>query len=354
MTLAPSPELPAFGVDLAPLRRLVAASFPASGGMFECEPMAGGASTRRYFRLRMLHGTAVAMFVPEGAKPEEIVSGDRPAAKWPFLEVRELLVSRGVDVPALYGEDTERGWLLLEDLGDDTLAAVLLARAASKVDLYVRAVTDLARAQAALADLPSASVVASRAFDENLLSWEIHHFREWALEARGVALSADDRRTFDHIAERLARSIASFPRVFVHRDYQSRNLMVRPEGGLCWLDFQDALLGPRVYDLVALLNDSYQVFDRPFLEARLDDYARIVGLGGEERMKLGREFDRVTVQRKLKDAGRFVFVDRVKGNGSFLKFVEPTIAKARASAARLQDDEDMRALSQLLARVLPR
>jgi hypothetical protein len=105
---------------------------------------------------------------------------------------------------------------------------------------------------------------------------------------------------------------------------------------------------------VALLNDSYQVFDRPFLEARLDDYARIVGLGGEERMKLGREFDRVTVQRKLKDAGRFVFVDRVKGNGSFLKFVEPTIAKARASAARLQDDEDMRALSQLLARVLPR
>jgi len=354
MTLAPSPELSDLGVDLAPLSRLVAATFPASGETFVCEPMPSGASTRRYFRLRMPQATAVAMFVPEKARPEEIVKGDCPGARWPFLEVRELLASRGVDVPALYGEDTEQGWLLLEDLGDDTLAAVLRAREAARVDLYVRAVTDLARAQAALAELPTGSVVASRAFDEDLLSWEIHHFREWALEARGIALSPGDRGVFDRVAERLAESIASLPRVFVHRDYQSRNLMVRAGGGLCWIDFQDALLGPRVYDLVALLNDSYQVFDRPFLEARLDDYARAAGLGGDARIQLGREFDRVTVQRKLKDAGRFVFIDRVKANGSFLKFVEPTIAKVRASAARLSEDEDMRALSELLARILPR
>ena len=59
------------------------------------------------------------------------------------------------------------------------------------------------------------------------------------------------------------------------------------------------------------------------------------------------------MQRKLKDAGRFVFIDRVKKNPSFLKFVEPTIAKVRASLARLADDEDMRALAELLGRVLP-
>ena len=112
--------------------------------------------------------------------------------------------------------------------------------------------------------------------------------------------------------------------------------MVRREAGvgewrsLCWIDFQDALLGPRVYDLVALLNDSYQTFDRPFIEARLDEYARAARLGAEARAEVGREFDRVTVQRKLKDAGRFVFIDRVKKNPSFLKFVEPTIAKVRA------------------------
>ena len=129
--------------------------------------------------------------------------------------------------------------------------------------------------------------------------------------------------------------------------------MVRPGERLCWIDFQDALLGPRVYDLVALLSDSYQVFDRPFVEARLDDYAGARGLDAVERVALGREFDRVTVQRKLKDAGRFVFIDRVKGNPSFLPFVEPTIAKVRASLARLTDDADMRDLAALLDRVLP-
>jgi aminoglycoside/choline kinase family phosphotransferase len=128
--------------------------------------------------------------------------------------------------------------------------------------------------------------------------------------------------------------------------------MVKADGSLCWIDFQDALLGPRVYDLVALLNDSYQKFDRPFVEARLDDYARAAGLDAQGRADLGREFDLVTVQRKLKDAGRFVFIDRVKQNPAFLRFVEPTIAKVRASLERLQDDADMRALSGLLERVL--
>jgi aminoglycoside/choline kinase family phosphotransferase len=253
----------------------------------------------------------------------------------------------------VYAEDMAHGWLLLEDLGDDTLANYLASHPSSREGLYIRAVADLARAQASLEVLPEGSVVASRAFDEELLGWEIHHFREWALEARGVSLSPPDRLAFDGIAERLARRIAGWQRAFVHRDYQSRNLMVRGDGRLAWIDFQDALLGPRVYDLVALLTDSYQVFDRAFVDARLDDYARTRSLGEAERRSLGREFDMVAVQRKLKDAGRFVFIDRVKQNPSFLKFVEPTIDKVRASLSRLQDDEDMRTLSDLLVRVLP-
>ena len=293
------------------------------------------------------------MFVPDGANAEEVAKdGGARGARWPFLEVRDLLAARGVDVPALHGEDVARGWLLLEDLGEQTLANFLIDNPARREEMYVRAVRDLARAQAVLDGLPAGSVVASRAFDEELLSWEMHHFREWAIEARGIALRPEDRDVFFGIAERLSRRIAAWPRAFVHRDYQSRNLMVREDGRLCWIDFQDALLGPRVYDLVALLNDSYQVFEPSFVEARLDDYASACSLDAAARTAIGREFDLVTVQRKLKDAGRFVFIDRVKGNASFLKFVEPTIAKVRASLARLQDDEDMRALGDLLARVL--
>ena len=356
---APPPVELSPPAHFAALRNLVTAAFPASRGQFICDPMPGGASARRYFRLRIpgtMETSAVAMFVPDGGAPEEVVKDSGVAARWPFLEVRDLLASRGVDVPRVYAEDTARGWIVLEDLGDDTLAAFLAARtdAFTRERLYVRAVADLARAQNALSVLPEQSVVASRAFDRDLLSWEIHHFREWALDARGFSLSPDDRTVFDEASARIASRISSWPRVFVHRDYQSRNLMVRPSGEICWIDFQDALLGPRVYDLVALLNDSYQVFDRAFVEARLDDYARASRLTSEERAALGREFDIVTVQRKLKDAGRFVFIDRVKGNASFLKYVDMTIEKARASLARLGDDEDMRAISGVLARVLPR
>ncbi|MCU0684700.1 MAG: phosphotransferase [Polyangiaceae bacterium] len=371
---------PPVDLDLAPLAALVAEAW---GGPtpFRAEPMPGGASPRRYFRVHVpAHGaSAVAFFVPDAGRPDEIVkAGAGPRPVWPYLEVRQLLHERGVRVPALIADGSAGGWLLVEDLGDETLAAFLAQNPARKAEVYRRAVLDLARAQASLASLPEASVVASRVFDEELLAWEIHHFREWALEARGAHFSADERERFDALAARLARRIAAFPRHFVHRDYQSRNLMVcRPAAGagaagqdaaaggeaagdtidLAWIDFQDALLGPRVYDLVALLNDSYQSFDRAFVEARLDEFAAAAGLGAEARAELGVQFDLVTVQRKLKDAGRFLFIDRVKGNPSFLRFVEPTVQKARASLARLEGDEDARALAALvdgaLARVRP-
>jgi aminoglycoside/choline kinase family phosphotransferase len=338
-------------VDLGPLAELVARIAP--GAPFHYEAMTGGASTRRYYRLFLPAGkTAVAMFVPEGPRPEEVQKlVQRP--EWPFLEVRSLLLARGIDVPALVAEDTARGWLVIEDLGDHTLANYLLKHPHEKEALYKRAVIDLARAQVALGSLPADCIVASRAFDEELLFWEIEHFREWGLEARGVSLSPDDRARFDAIARALAHRIAGFARHFVHRDYQSRNLMVRPSGRICWIDFQDALLGPRVYDLVALLNDSYQEFDRPFVEARLDDFAGAAGLSAADRRALGREFDYVTVQRKLKDAGRFVFIDQVKHNPSFLRFVPSTVQKVHGALALLEDDLDMRGLGALLRRAAP-
>jgi N-acetylmuramate 1-kinase len=319
-------------------------------------PMKGGASTRRFFRIALGTGgaRAVAMFTP-GAPSHEIHK-DGGHARSPFLEVRDLLAERGIRVPKLFADGSEQGWVVVEDLGDDTLANFLLKFPGQKRDVYCRAVRDLAHAQQRLHELPEGCIVKSRAFDHDLLRWELDHFLEWAVTARGIAISAADRATFEAIAGRLATRIAHWPRGFVHRDYQSRNLMVitgpRDDIELGWVDFQDALLGPRVYDLVALLSDSYQEFDPGFIDERLDEYARAAGLASEERALLGREFDWVTVQRKLKDAGRFIFIDRKNQNPSFLPFVEPTIAKARAAISRLSDDPDMRILGELLNRVL--
>jgi len=345
---------PLADIDLSPLGALVERTFGAEVS-WHADAMPGGASTRKFFRVH-LEGTsprsAVAFFVPDATRSDEIDKTDGVRHRWPFLEVQELLAARGVAVPRILADGSDQGWLLVEDLGDDTLANYLLRNPGDKEAIYRQAVRDLARAQRALGELPEGSVVRRRAFDEELLLWEIHHFREWALEARGLALSPEDRSAFDAIAVRLAARIAGWPRGFVHRDYQSRNLMVVDGPALVWIDFQDALLGPRVYDLVALLNDSYQTFDRSFVEARLDDFASELGFDEEDRTRLGVEFDLVTVQRKLKDAGRFVFIDRTKRNPSFLRFVEPTIEKARASLERLKDDKDMAALGAILARTL--
>jgi len=319
------------------------------------EEMLGGASTRRFFRVEADNGhSAVAMYVP--LPSQELSKAQETGRRWPFLEVRDLLAERQIRVPTLLAEDCDSGWLLVEDLGQ-TLAQHLEHSPQDKPALYQRAVRDLATAQQALRELPAHSIVLQRAFDVDLLHWEIDHFREWALEARGITLSERDRAIFARASEYLARSIAAWPRGFVHRDYQSRNLMVLPSKSgtppheLAWIDFQDAMLGPRVYDLVALFGDSYQSFDREFIDQRLAEFAEHMGFDARTEASVAREFDMVTVQRKLKDAGRFVFIERKNNNPSFLKFVEPTIEKARASLARLQDDPELRPLAALLDRV---
>jgi aminoglycoside/choline kinase family phosphotransferase len=239
---------------------------------------------------------------------------------------------------------------LVEDLGDDTLAEVLRRHPERKRELYQRVVSDLAKAHDALADLPRDSVVARRAFEPELLEWEIDHFREWGLEARGIQLTDEERQRYARLARDLALKVRALPYGFAHRDFQSRNLMLKHER-VTWVDFQDALMGPRVYDLVALLGDSYQSFDEAFVRERLSEYANVRGLEAE-LPSIEREFHLVTVQRKLKDAGRFVFIEHKKGDASYLRFVEPTIALVRRSLARLSSDAICRELERLLAEVL--
>jgi aminoglycoside/choline kinase family phosphotransferase len=175
---------------------------------------------------------------------------------------------------------------------------------------------------------------------------------ETLLGAGGKKAEGAERAELDGYFKDIAKELAAAPRNFTHRDYQSRNIMVK-NGELIVIDFQDALLGPRVYDLVALLNDSYQEFERAFVEERLAEYAEAAKLPAKDRTKLVHEFDLVTVQRKLKDAGRFVFIDKKKGNSAFLRFVVPTIKKVDAALARLAPhDAEMKELREILQRTL--
>lgn len=324
--------------------------------------MPGGASLRRFFRVRYADGhSAVGMYFPPAARAEEATSQPaHGAACAPFLEVRELLEQRAVRVPRLLGTDLHHGWLLVEDLTDQTLAAALLDAPQHKEALYQLAVRDLARAQQSLEHLPADSITRTRAFDTELLLWEIDHFREWGLEARGITLTTEQQQRFAAAAKGLAEQVRALDYGFVHRDYQSRNLMAlgdtkqpAPAWELSWIDFQDALQGPRVYDLVALLNDSYQSFDSEFVTQRLREYVAHRGLPASEFDAIEREFHLVTIQRKLKDAGRFVYIERVKGDASYLRFIEPSLHKIRHAMAQLPNEPHVQALSQLLNELLP-
>lgn len=310
--------------------------------------LAGGLSPRQFFRLRRASGEpAIAMWLPEDA-PERVLARQL-GRRLPFVEIRELLENARVRVPRLHGAWPELGLLVVEDLGE-TLAERLSRTPEDRDALYRRATTDLARAQQQLAELPADSIVRTRSFDRALLSLELEHFREWGVEALGEALSSSERAEFDRASRQFVDAIASLEQAFVHRDYQSRNLLALPDGSIGWIDFQDALLGPRAYDLVALLRDSYQSFEEAFVAARLDDFAAAQALTAESRAALGHELDLITVQRKLKDAGRFVFFERTRGDASYLRFYVPTLELVAGALSRLPAQPGFGFLSELVAR----
>lgn len=324
--------------------------------------MRGGMSSRRFYRIHWADAasstgtfSAVGMYHPDPLASDEWVSNDAPTERLSFVTMQRLLAEHGVRVPRLLAADPERGWLLVEDLGDRTLAEALQRNPERRTALYQRAVADLARAQAALDPLPHEHLVSRRSFARDLLRWEIEHFRQYAIRARGVHLSARQEDVFTEAAHHVTERIARMRYGFVHRDYQSRNLMLVGEQGskeeLVWIDFQDALRGPQTYDLVALLYDSYQELGEDFIEARLAEYCRLRGF--EDVHSIRQEFDWVTVQRKLKDAGRFVYFNQRTGDSSYLRFVEPTIVKIRRALARLEDSQELRGLAELLAAKFP-
>jgi len=314
----------------------------------------GDASTRSYFRAYIKEPQArrpdrlIIMQLPEDAFGSDEGGAQPRGERLPFLEVASLLRNRGIPVPEVYAEDLDHGVVLLEDLGDVTLHDELAKRPRVQwPELYGRAIDLLAELHERCEDLPADSIVARRRFDRALLDWELDHFRQWGLEALWGELPSEARQELDAGFGRIVDAIEAMPYGFAHRDYQSKNLMVRPNGALVVLDFQDALLGPRAYDLVALLCDSYVALDLELQESMIDRYAALRRI---DRGALHREFWWVALHRKLKDAGRFIFIDRVRKNPDFLRwFPQSLVYVGRA----LQKTPQSASIRRVLADTIP-
>ncbi len=308
----------------------------AAAGELKVTPLAGDASTRRYFRVaRDAAREVLALY------PEPFVAGESP-----FLAVRALLHECGLPVPEVLAVDGARGVVLLEDLGDVTLQEALRgAGPRQREGFYREALRQLARLQERAARAPQQAACFRTAFDLEKLSWELHYFQKHFLEGhRGCDLGVQDRATLAECFHELCAEIASWPRVLCHRDFHSRNLMV-PAGRLCWIDFQDARLGPSTYDLASLLRDSYVELDEDFVAERCEEF-RQLAVPGEARALFERRFELMSVQRNLKALGTFGFMHAVRGSELYLPYIPRTLHHARRNLAR---HPELQALRRVLA-----
>ena len=317
------------------------------------ERLPGGAGNRTYWRVGDAKGvSAIVMELPPEPGKSEEVSKDGAPQELPFLNVHRYLERLGVRVPRIYLDAHRRGFVVLEDLTDRTLEMAL--RDGNRHDLYAHAIDQLARLRAHAEREPDTRCVAfGRAFDFDLYQWEFEHFIEYGLLARGGKPSDAELRELRQTFSRISRDLAAAPRSFTHRDYQSRNIMILPSGEQVVIDFQDALLGPRQYDLVALLRDSYVELPRELIDEMLRRYLQKFAREGGPRLdeqEFVSFFDLLTVQRKLKDAGRFVFIDQVKKNPLFLVHIPSSLRYVKDALARQPQLANVR---EILARHVP-
>lgn len=288
------------------------------------EVASADASFRRYFRVSAGSINLIVMDAPpthEDCKP--------------FIEIANLF-GRAVNVPKVIEQDLEQGFLLLSDLGNTTYLAELEADITRAPVLYREALNALVKLQLASTsdELPP--------YDRERLLTEMMLFPEWYAGVH-QKVKLDDVQTeqlmqvFNHL---LDNNLAQ-EKVWVHRDYHSRNLMVVNEGNPGVLDFQDALYGPITYDLASLLRDAYIEWDE---ETQIDwlvrywENARSAGLNVPKEFDVFyKDFEWMGLQRHLKVLGIFARLFHRDGKSGYLKDLPLVLKYTRQVASRYRE-----------------
>jgi aminoglycoside/choline kinase family phosphotransferase len=292
-------------------------------------PLTGDASDRRYFRVIPSDGPSIVL---------ALHAGPIDFASLPFVKVAELLQTLSLPVPAVLGHSDELGILALQDLGDVTLQAHLgAASPAEHAALYRQAVALIELLQRRGAEAHSDRYPPYRvAFDVEKLTWELEFFATYFVQGyRGVALGAAERAALSEEWSAIVQELAAEPRVLCHRDYHSRNLMLR-DGSLYIIDFQDARMGPDTYDLVSLLRDSYV----DITERELDELiAYFLALRRSDDPapppdEFRRRFDLMALQRNLKALGTFGYQTVTRRNTVYIQYMPRTLRYARTNLER--------------------
>ncbi|MGM0449742.1 MAG: aminoglycoside phosphotransferase family protein [Pseudomonadota bacterium] len=286
------------------------------------EPVAGDASFRRYFRVRTPDGPRIVMDAP----PEK-------ESCQAFVALTRHWHSHGLHVPELLAENQEQGFLLLEDLGNRLYLDELAGTGAAD-PLYREALSALVRLQA----LPSPPDHPLPPYDRERLEQEMRLFPDWLLgEKLGLTLSSQEQAMLETTFATLTESALAQPRVTVHRDYHSRNLLVTESNSPGIIDFQDAVIGPITYDAVSLLRDCYVDWPREKVCQWLETYrveAYEAGLHRADEATFLQWFELMGIQRHLKASGIFARLDQRDGKPAYLADIPRTLDYMVAAARR--------------------
>ena len=336
-----------------PLEKLVSDKVRVALGqrasLLSLTPLAGDASSRRYYRARLQSpaepASLIVMELAGSSLPlssEELAIFSEPPKELPFLNLHRFLTQLNVRVPALYGQWVDEGIILLEDFGDRSLWDRVQGLPASEISKwYEKAIDQLLLIQVEGTRRRDDSCIAfQQRFDFRLYMWEFDHFLEYGLEKRpGVKLRVEEKKLLRENFAEISRRLEGQPPCLNHRDYHSWNLMAH-QGEIAVIDFQDALLAPAQYDLASLLNDrETDNVITPDIEASLLRYylnrRKEMGDRAVNRDEFFEIYILSALQRDFKVVGRFHYLDLVKGKPGYKKYLSPTLRRIKRNLRRL-------------------
>ena len=296
-----------------------------SAKLEKIEEIAPDASDRCYFRL-YLRGASVetaVLMVYKSFSAGEVVNEGQMRVDQQFIELAGYFLENGLRVPQVFSCDYKNSIFLLEDFGKTQLISILQGESNSdlaKKNAYLGAIDQLVLLQGVAPT--GCRVCHGRTFSSELVLREVSEYSDYVLQPQAGALWGECEEIFSNASGQIALDFSEQPFVLSHRDYHSWNLLVDKTAQVGVIDFQDCLMAPVLYDLVALLNDrdTDRELGQELYKELFSEFVKRVAYPGDAL----RDYSLVLLQRDLKVAGRFSKFVRERGMNRYNKWVQGT------------------------------
>jgi N-acetylmuramate 1-kinase len=300
-------------------------------------PIEKGGSDRKFYRVRCAPDQTIIL-VKYNLEREE---------NRQYVAIAEFLAAHEIRAPKIYFHDPVEGLIWIEDLGKADLWSYRQESWIVRRAFYESALGEIVK----LHSLPAKATQTIRGnlpveFDAALYRWEQNYFFENCL-GRFFGMPAEDLSELAALPSlgRIADELAARPRVLVHRDFQSQNIIVRNRQAHL-IDFQGMRPGLAEYDLASLLFDPYVSLSRAECEELLADYEAKRAAAGKPVASDSRAvFRQCGIQRLMQALGAYGFLGLVKGNKTFLDHIPAALESLRTLVAEIPD---LKKLSEVL------